>query len=482
MARGHRSHSGRFLRIATVTSVVLVLVLAVVAYQLDLGSRWLALDTPSPVTEPAEVAPPPDLTLPTANPAPPVAEQTSGQDAAPRKVRRALAGLVKDRDLGRHVAVSVSQLSDGSSLYRTGEGVVTPASTMKLLTAEAALAALGPGHRFRTTVVTGPSARRIVLMGGGDPFLERAPVTDDDVYPARADLGTLAEGTARSLAERGRTVVRLKYDTSLFAGPAVSPDWESSYVQDDVVTPVSPLWVNEGREVSGEVTRTGNPAADAAQQFAKALARQDITVLGDPTRTRAPAGAEELAAVESAPLAQIVQRVLEVSDNEAAEVLFRHVALAEGQPGSFADGSVAVRRVLKRLGVDMAQARIVDGSGLSRRNRLAPATLLSVIEVAAGSEHLGVRSVITSLPTAGFNGSLAYRFETGDVRGPGRVRAKTGTLTGVHGLAGVVTDRDGTQLGFVAIADRVKVRDTLDARAAVDEIAAALAGCSCGTT
>jgi D-alanyl-D-alanine carboxypeptidase/D-alanyl-D-alanine-endopeptidase (penicillin-binding protein 4) len=60
------------------------------------------------------------------------------------------------------------------------------------------------------------------------------------------------------------------------------------------------------------------------------------------------------------------------------------------------------------------------------------------------------------------------------------VRAKTGTLTGVHGLAGLVTDLDGTEMVFVAIADRVKVKNTLAARALIDEVAAALAGCACG--
>jgi D-alanyl-D-alanine carboxypeptidase/D-alanyl-D-alanine-endopeptidase (penicillin-binding protein 4) len=89
---------------------------------------------------------------------------------------------------------------------------------------------------------------------------------------------------------------------------------------------------------------------------------------------------------------------------------------------------------------------------------------------------------VAGLPVAGFTGSLTYRFDTGDEEGLGRVRAKTGTLTGVHGLAGVVTDQDGTVLSFVAIADRVKVADTLDARERLDQVAAALAACSCAAT
>ena len=49
----------------------------------------------------------------------------------------------------------------------------------------------------------------------------------------------------------------------------------------------------------------------------------------------------------------------------------------------------------------------------------------------------------------------------------------------MHGLAGTTTDLDGTVLSFVVVADRVKVENTLDARATIDEIAAALV-LSCG--
>ncbi len=87
---------------------------------------------------------------------------------------------------------------------------------------------------------------------------------------------------------------------------------------------------------------------------------------------------------------------------------------------------------------------------------------------------------MTGLPVAGFTGSLAYRFDKGPDAGRGRVRAKTGTLSGVHGLAGVTTDLDGNVLMFVLLADRVRLEDTLDARSTLDQMAAALGACHCG--
>ena len=59
------------------------------------------------------------------------------------------------------------------------------------------------------------------------------------------------------------------------------------------------------------------------------------------------------------------------------------------------------------------------------------------------------------------------------------MRAKTGTLTGVSALAGIATDLDGTSLAFFLVADRVALLKTLDARDALDDAAAALAGCHC---
>lgn len=481
MAGGDVRHSdvpsGRRVRRWGSGVVAFVLALAVASYAFDLGPRVLGWHHPSPLTEPAAVAPPPGLTLPTPSPVAEVAARSEESAASPTAVRRAIARLLRDKDLGPRVAVGVAS-ADGSEVFSTGPSTVTPASTMKVLTSTAALASLGPDHTFRTTVVAGRSSREVVLVGGGDPLLARAP--DSDVYPARADVVTLAKATARSLKGLGRTRVRLGYDTSLFSGPSDNPAWRASYVPEDVVSPISPLWVDAGRERDGSVSRADDPALAAADEFARALEREGIVVKGKPRPAVAQPEAQEYAGVTSAPLSQIVQWTLEVSDNEAAEVLFRHVALATGRPGSFAAGSAAVREVLSGLGVDLTGARILDGSGLSRKDRLSTGMLLSVLDVAASDEHPDLRTVVSGLPVAGFTGSLTYRFDTGADAGLGRVRAKTGTLTGVHGLAGVVTDLDGTVLSFVAIADKVKVVDTLDARERLDEVAAALAACHCG--
>ncbi len=476
--------SGRWLRRTTAGLVVAVLASALLTYRFDLGGRWFGFDGPSPVTEPAQVLPPAGLTLPAAARPAPVARAATAGTVDGAAVRRAVAGLVARKKLGPHVDVAVAQMSDGKVVYRHGSGRVTPASTMKMLTTVAALQELGPEHRFTTSVVATPQSPRIVLVGGGDPLLARAPSADGG-YPARADLDTLARATARSLKAIGRGRVRLGYDTSLFSGPSVNPHWEPSYIPDGVISPVTPLWVDEGRVAPGKPDRSDDPAAAAARVFAAALGRRGITVQGRPARTVAPTeaeGGQQIAAVRSAPLAEIVQHIVEVSDNEGAEILAHQVAVARGLQASFAGGAQAVRATLRGLGVDTRGDVIHDGSGLSRQDRLAPATLLSVIRTASDDRHPRLRSAVANLPVAGFTGSLASRFGSGAPAGRGRVRAKTGTLTGVHGLTGTVTSTDGAVMAFVAIADRVRPLNTLDARQDLDELAAALAGCTCATT
>lgn len=291
-------------------------------------------------------------------------------------------------------------------------------------------------------------------------------------YPEEASLARLARATARQLMNDGVRRVRLSYDTSVFSGPAVNPAWPSTYIRYDVVSPISALWVDEGRATGGDA-RVADPAQTAAWRFAALLRSAGLQVASEVVNGRAPRSASQLAVVQSAPLDEIVEHVIALSDNEAAEVLLRHVALATDRPGSAAAGVKAVRRTLTGLGIDLSRVTLRDGSGLARGNALPVQVLLDVLQLAADPEYPQLRAVVSSLPVAGFTGSLSYRFGLA-ARGLGVVRAKTGTLTGVHGLAGLVVTRDGHPLVFAAVADEVPVRRALAARVRLDRIAALL--------
>lgn len=456
--------------------VVLLVVSAVANLTFNLDERWFGLDPADVREEPAEVLPPEGLDLTSGSVEPPVATTSAGGALSVVAVRRAVAPYVGHPSLGRHVQVAVSELGSGRVVYRNGSGAITPASTTKLLTGAAALEKLGPMTRFRTTVRQ--AGRRIVLVGGGDPFLATSSARAKGLYPARATLDDLAARTAAALTTQGLTTVRLSYDDSLFTGPKVSPHWPASYLPEDVVPPITSLWADQGEGPDGRYV--ADPARAAATAFAAALGSKGITVRGAPQPAVSAPTAAEVAAVESAPLGEIVERTVAVSDNNAAEVIAHHLGLAVRQDASFAGGAAAVVQVLQQLGVNTAGSTVYDGSGLSRRNRLTAETLLGVLRVVASGEHPRLRQVVTGLPVAGFTGSLQWRFDDVPAAARGRVRAKTGTLTGVSGLAGIVTDVDGNLMAFVAIADKVAKPQTLAARQNLDRIAGALGACVCG--
>ncbi len=443
----------------------------------------------SPPSPPTEVVGPPASGPGLSLQAPPAAAEVltaaKGPAATTAGIEALIADAVDDRSqLGRHVGMAVARLGERKLAWQHGgPDLVTPASTLKLLTTTAALEELGPDHTFSTTVVRGRNPRSLVLVGGGDPLLtDKVQVPTEGVtstYPRPASLQQLARKTAVQLGKDGVAKVRLGYDVSLFSGPEVNPAWEPSYIPESIVSPISALWVDEGRQVAGYAQRVADPAEEAADRFAALLSKRGVQVVGEPTQTRARAQAPQVAAVTSPTLAQIVQHVIELSDNEGAEVLLRHVALSQDRPGSFAAGVTAVEATLDGLGVDLSRASLDDGSGLARTNELPVAALIQVLQLAASDAHPELRTVVSTLPVAGFSGSLGYRFALDAPAGLGAVRAKTGTLMGVHGLAGLVHTADGAVLVFAAVADRVPVIKTLDARDQLDRIAALLATCGC---
>jgi D-alanyl-D-alanine carboxypeptidase/D-alanyl-D-alanine-endopeptidase (penicillin-binding protein 4) len=483
--RGGGSVGVRRGRRAALTGLLVVVLLAglvLAAWRAGLVQESTA---PDPLTEPEAVDPPPGLALPAPEPpdlvATPVDPTRAGR-ADPAAVRRALRTALADPDLGPHVVAGVGDLQDAAPEVLRGRGPVTPASTTKLLTATAALAALGPDRTFETTTVLGPGAL-VSLVGGGDPLLARRPATrrtaEDATYPVPADLLTLARATAARLREADTTTVRVAVDDTLFTGPTASPRWRPDYVPDGVVAPITALWVDQGRDPDG-FGRVADPALAAGRVFAAQLRRAGVRVVGEPVRRPASPEAVELAAVSSPPVEDIVVHLLEVSDNEAAEALAHHVGREVGGSASFAGAVRGVRRVLAGLGVALGDDRVWDGSGLSRANRVSAGTILGVLRLAASPERPDLRPVLVGLPVAGFSGSLVDRFTTGAPAGLGAVRAKTGTLTGVHALAGLATTADGVTVAFVVAADRVPEGKDLQARTALDRAAAALAACRCG--
>jgi serine-type D-Ala-D-Ala carboxypeptidase/endopeptidase (penicillin-binding protein 4) len=412
----------------------------------------------------------------------PVSGDPTGSTPTEAGIQAALTQLTKSAALGQPPAIAVVDALTGRALYgANADRAATPASTTKITTAVAALTAPGPDHRITTRVVPGATPGTIVLVGGGDPTLT---ALDGKQYEGRyqpARLSDLAAATAAALKTAGTAQVKLQYDTTLYTGPplhVIGPN--------ENIAPVVSLTVDEGRTnptITGkESARLSSPGADAAKKFADMLKAAGVEVEGAPTAGTAPVGgAPDLASVQSPPLSAFVEQMLTVSDNDMAEALLRQVAIAKGQPVSFQGGTVAARQVLESLGIAYGASNLKDGSGLDKDDKLTPKTLVETLSVAASPAHPELRTALTGLPIAGFTGTLSTRYApTGPAAdAAGVVRAKTGSLTGVSTLSGVVRDRDGRLLAFAILADKVP-GDADAARAVIDRMAAALADCGCG--
>jgi D-alanyl-D-alanine carboxypeptidase/D-alanyl-D-alanine-endopeptidase (penicillin-binding protein 4) len=269
----------------------------------------------------------------------------------------------------------------------------------------------------------------------------------------------------------GTPVTRIVVDSSLFSGPLTASGWGAADAPSSYAAPVTATAVDGARVSPGSLARSGQPGLDAGAALADALgAAGAAVVLGQAT-----AGAETLATVRSAPIARLVEQALSLSDNMLAEALARHVAIARDLPASFDGAAEAVTGALADAGIDVTGVTLADGSGLSLLDRVPAGVLTAVVAGAADGSLDGAAALLSGLPVAGYDGTLFDRGD--DETAPGTVRAKTGTLLGVHALAGTVVTRDGRLLAFAVVADGSASEEA--AESALDDVAAALAGCGC---
>jgi len=397
---------------------------------------------------------------------------TAGSGTAPTKagVRARIDKLARAKALRRSGVVVVDPGS-GQVLYdKQASRPLIPASTTKILTAAAALQALGPSSRLATRVVE--QADVVYLIGGGDATLPRSLKSDGQpVGPA--SLRRLARNTATALG--GTTKVDLVFDDSLFSGRALGPGWPKGFPKAGVAAPVTALMMDQGRKNRTSRVRVSDPAKRAAQAFANFLEKRGVRV-GKVSRGKAPESADELARVESATITEITQTMLTESDNDVAESLGHLVGKEVLDDGSFSGGARATVQILTEAGIDVAGLQLSDASGLSSRNKIAPVTITDVLSDVTTEERWS--PIAQGLAVAGVSGTLADRFATkATSSGRGVVRAKTGTLTGVGALAGIVLDADDRPLVFAVIGN--KITSQARARDTMDRIASQLAECGC---
>jgi D-alanyl-D-alanine carboxypeptidase/D-alanyl-D-alanine-endopeptidase (penicillin-binding protein 4) len=329
-----------------------------------------------------------------------------------------------------------------------------PASNEKLAVAYAALVELGPGYRFHTEVagsgeLVGKTWRGdLHLVGFGDPTLSTAGL---DALAAQVRAWGIRRVTGRVVG-----------DESWFDARRDAPGWKPGWLGDES-PPLSALVV-----ARAETWPRLEPAFDAAARLTRALGRRGVAVARPPATGRAPADVFPLGRQLSPELAEIVREMNRESDNFTAEMLLKQLGATVGEAGSTAAGARVVRAALAAAGAPLAGVRIVDGSGLSRLDRLSAATLVALLRAAEDDPALR-DAFLDSLAVAGVSGTLESRLDHRPAFG--RVIAKTGTTSIASSLSGFVRGRYA-----FAILHAGSPVSTWSARAAQDRFVTLLAG------
>jgi D-alanyl-D-alanine carboxypeptidase/D-alanyl-D-alanine-endopeptidase (penicillin-binding protein 4) len=346
---------------------------------------------------------------------------TAGPTSLARKLSKALA--VPHVAKSRTGAVAIN-LTTGKAVYAHNLGLpLIPASNEKLAVTYACLLALGPSFRFSTDALgegelVGSVWRGdIFLKGFGDPMLSTL-----DLLKLASQLH--AQGIRRVSGQ-------IVGDESFFDAKRMAPGWKPWYFLNESA-PLSALTVDRAR-YQGRITR--EPALAAALSFRAALVRAGISVAGRAMTGTAHETAVPLASTESVPLEQVLRFTNHESDNFTAEILLKQLGAGFALQGTTAAGAGVVHRLLAEQQIPLAGVRFVDGSGISRLDRLTAASLVGMLQSSWLDQDLR-EILIGSLPVAGRSGTLGRRMR--GTAAAGRVRAKTGTLSVASALSGYV--------------------------------------------
>ena len=396
---------------------------------------------------------------------------------------------------------------------------LNPASTLKLITTQAALQLLGPTYTWKTGAYATGMQRGdvlegdLVIRGGGDPrfnveslwlFLRQIRekgirqvdgdlVLDHSRFESRPFDAAQFDGAPLKPYNAGPDALLLNYHA--FALRLV-PDQASGRARVGVEPPVSGLPVSGPALVEGEcgnwnaglrpsLTDEGiaidgtypyacgenllyahpyqmSRAAFFGTVFRRLWTEMGGTLSGKVRDGVVPPDARLVGEWQSPPLTQVITDINKFSNNVMARQLLLTLASeASPAPANPETGAAAVRNWLQARGIDAPDLVMENGSGLSRNARISAITMGRVLLAAYNSPTMP--EFISSLPLVGNDGTMRKRLKDKSVTG--RAHIKTGSLDGVRAIAGYVMAASGK---WYAVSFMVNHPDTGAAREPMD--------------
>ncbi len=418
---------------------------------------------------------------------------------------------------GMRTGIVVRDLRTGADLFRhrSRESFI-PASNQKLFTVAAALWGLSASHRFRTVFRLRGGV--LEVLAAGDPNWARGGAHDPAVVFRRV---------AAALRKAGITRIRdVRLLRGAFTGPTRPPGWPKDQFDRPYCAPTGGLVLEAGCFVARISAGSGRarvdllaPPTDASfggrikmssrkkKRFAywlshhgkKFTAHGEFSTRARPVEVRgvcqdpewlfdstlrsvlrregvtldADAKARDLPVLTwESGLTEAFTPMLSKSSNFHAEQVLRRIGAEKKGAGTFVGGYQAVREIVGAK-IELPTAfRVVDGSGLSRENRVTPRLMVTLLRRLFRGEHAKLLAV--SLPCAG-EGTLERRFRRSGQKIVGRAtRAKTGTINGVKCISGIVQTLDDGVRVFTILMNVTKGGSTSGAAALQDKMIEAI--------
>lgn len=368
-----------------------------------------------------------------------------GEPAWPGNVAGRIDRLLGNELFNRsQVGLMVYDLTADSAIYCHNERqLLRPASTMKVVTAIAAIDRLGGSFQFKTTlsytgaIEDGVLNGDVYLVGGFDPRFNSD------------DMGSFVDGIRRMGIDtiRGRIVA----DKSMKDADMLGEGW----CWDDDNPVLSPLLISR-RDVF-------------VKRFVDRLRDEGVVVEADTVAGRQPGGAYEVG-TRTHTIDQVLMPMMKESDNLCAEALFYQLGASTGaHPATARDARTVVRRLVEKVGLRPSDYRIADGSGLSLYNYVTAELEVMLLRYAYQNTNIYMH-LLPSLPVAGEDGTLRRRMRGAFTSG--NVKAKTGSVTAISSLAGYCTAANGHVLCFAII--NQGIRRGSEGRAFQDRVCEAL--------
>lgn len=301
-----------------------------------------------------------------------------------------------------------------------------PASITKALTVATTLLSTGIDYQYHTRVYYDGKVEgnvlngNLIVYGSGDPSLGSRK------EPKSANF---ADEIVGALKRKRITSIKgqLLFDQSCFPLPAYPDSWTDGNKRRDYGAGC--YGFNYGNNAEGE-RAVMNPALTFDGELRRALSRNGIAIEDNVmTQGRRTKLTEHV----SPPIDDIMRSCIRRSDNMFAEAFLRTYARVNHRKGTPAEGAGMEMDYWRRQGVDMTHVNVVDGSGLSRSNRLTAKFLGQVLQKMASNVNY-----VSYFPLAGQEGTLRSFLKGTPL--DSYIALKTGSMSGIQCYAGYKLD------------------------------------------